>query len=100
MTAFRKPWTTGNMVAYHSADSIAAAIEGFRRARRAKSFILTGGFAGVKCAAADCGKPITDRANRGQYDAETKKVRVLHYDCSWGETLGLVAALGRRVYGQ
>lgn len=93
MSAFRKPWTDGAR-AYHEADTVEAAIEGFKRVRTVKDFILTnGGAADLTCAG--CGEGFDGDAY-AEYHPRTKTVTdVRHYVCRWTDTLQRVEDLGR-----
>lgn len=95
--AFRQPWKDGAK-AYHEADTLADALEGFKRVRSVKSFILTGTVDDPECAS--CGKPLSEddaprgyTGNRCEYDPRTKSITARHYTCGWGVTLGEVAKL-------
>lgn len=93
---FRKPWT-GGAKAYHEADTLADALEGFRRARTVKHFILTGTTDDPPCAG--CGRPLSDdpaeiesyRGNRCEYLPRTKEIVAYHYVCGWDATLTAIA---------
>jgi hypothetical protein len=99
--AFRKPWEHGAR-AYHEADSLAAALEGFKRVRTIKSFILKGTTDDPPCGG--CGRLLSDdpaeldsyKGNRCQYHPRTKSISVRHYTCAWGDTLAQVQALAER----
>ncbi len=92
--AFRAPWT-GGAAAYFEADSFAAALEGFRRKRKALLFHMDNrGEAGdLDCAR--CGHILRGSAegkldirptnsSSWHYDPKTKTiVGGVHYECSW-----------------
>lgn len=98
MPGFRKPWSEGAR-AYHEADTLADALEGFKRARTVKSFILTGTTDDPPCAG--CGAPLSDdparlagyRGNRCTYHPRTRGIEARHYTCAWGSTLEAVAKI-------
>lgn len=99
--AFYKAWTEGAK-AYDEADTVADAIEAYRRCRTVKSFILRGDENAV-CDV--CGRTLADdpaeydsyKGNRCEYDPRTKTVTVHHYTCGWGVTLTAIANLREHV---
>ena len=85
---FYRARSPGNISAYAKADSLAEVFEGFARARKTASFILTpSALAGEPILCAFCHRRIEpDQANRGTYSPTRKRATVLHYACS-GEDL-------------
>ncbi len=95
---FRKPWT-GGARAYHEADTLADALEGFKRVRTTKHFILTGTTDDPPCVG--CGAPLSEdpanlasyRGNRCIYYPRSKSIEASHYVCAWGSTLTAIAKI-------
>jgi len=85
---------------YDHADSIAAAIEAYKRARTTKYFILTDGAPDLATLRCTCGNLLSEPApdgkadpgNRCQFSKRNGKPAILaqHYYCSWGALLGAI----------
>jgi hypothetical protein len=94
----RRPDGSTGFSAYDHADTIADAVEAYKRCRTTKYFILSDGspdLANLRCTCGALlsepgpdGKP--DGGNRCQYAKRDGKPYVLaqHYYCSWGTLLG------------
>jgi len=92
-----RPDGTVGYSGYDHADSIAAAIEAYRRTRTTKYFILTDGSPDLAKLRCSCGallsKPAPDGrpdpGNRCQFTKRDGKPFVIaqHYICSWGTLL-------------
>jgi len=103
------------------ADTIADAVDGYRRCRKIQTFILQSPTAGVyetreealaacpelaKVRCSGCGRKLSEYApgeeekldtrdayhgNRIDFHPKTKRIKPLHYVCAWGATLGALA---------
>ena len=102
---FYAPWT-GPAKAYPVAESVQAALQGLRRARKQTMFhlVVTSPDAARPCAGCGrpCAEPSPDRAEpdryaTGYYLPKTKMVALMHYTCSWGATMQAVYEWGARM---
>lgn len=99
------PWT-GPAKAYPVAESVQAAMQGLRRARRTAMFHLVPTSPDAARACVACGRPCADpspdqsapdRYTTGYYHPKTKTVELMHYACSWGATMQAVYEWGARM---
>lgn len=102
--AFRKPWEHGAK-AYFEADSFAAALEGFRRKRKAQIFHMANGGEAGEQDCARCGVKLKEAAEGSEFSKATRwstwhydpkqkaVVGGFHYECSWSQLFEAIIAL-------
>jgi hypothetical protein len=80
--------------AYDHADTIAAAVEAYKRARTTKYFILVDGSPDLATITCTCGNALSEGdGNRCQFTKRDGQAYVLgqHYACSWGTLLTAIS---------
>jgi hypothetical protein len=96
-----QPLSTGRkgFSAYDHADTVAEAVQAYKRCRTLKTFILTKGSPDLdRFACSCCGRLMSDygdapegyRGNRVEYNPRAKTFRAKHYMCAWGQLLGAI----------
>lgn len=85
--------------AYDHADTVADAVEAYKRCRTSKTFILVDGSPDLeRFHCSNCGRLMSDygdapkgyRGNFVEYNPKAKRFRIKHYMCAWGQLLGAI----------